>query len=94
MVKAIWNGEIVAESTKFKIVEGNYYFPPDSAKKQYLKSSQTHSTCYWKGVANYYDLEVKGKINKDAAWFYPQPKPAAKEIKNYIAFWKGVIIQE
>jgi uncharacterized protein (DUF427 family) len=94
LAKAIWNGEIIAESNNFKIVEGNYYFPPDSVKKEYLKESQTQTTCPWKGLASYYNLEVKGKINQDAVWYYPEPKPAAKQIKNHVAFWKGVTIQE
>ena len=94
LAKAIWNDEIIAESNDYKIVEGNYYFPPKSVKKQYLKDSQTRTTCGWKGIASYFNLEVKGKKNKDAAWYYPDPKSAAKEIKNYIAFWKGVTIQQ
>lgn len=94
MVKAIWKEEIIAESNNCEIVEGNYYFPPDSVKSEFLKDSETHTTCPWKGNASYYDIVIKGEINKDAAWYYPDPKPAAKKIKGYIAFWKGVIIQE
>jgi len=94
LVKAIWNGEVIAQSDKFEIVEGNYYFPPNSVTREFLKESNTHSTCPWKGIASYYDVIVKQDINKDAAWYYPDPKPAAKQIKNFIAFWKGIIIQE
>ena len=78
----------------FEIVERNYYFPPNSVNREFLKESDTHSTCPWKGIASYYDVIIKQDINKDAAWYYPDPKPAAKQIKNFIAFWKGIIIQE
>ena len=94
MVKAVWKDKLIAETDNFEIVEENYYFPPDSVNKEYLKESDTHSTCPWKGLASYYDVVVSGEINKDAAWYYPDPKPAASKIKNYVAFWKGVEIQE
>ncbi len=94
MVKAIWNGEIIAESDKTIIVEGNHYFPPKSVKREYLKETQTHSTCPWKGKASYYDVVVKGDVNKDAAWYYPAPNPAATQITDYVAFWKGVEVVE
>jgi len=94
MVKAVWKDKIIAESDNFEIVEGNYYFPPDSVKKEFLKESETHSTCPWKGYASYYDVIVDMDTNKDAAWYYPEPKPAASKIKNYVAFWKGVEIIE
>jgi uncharacterized protein (DUF427 family) len=94
MAKAVWNGKIIAESDDYEIVEGNYYFPPASVQKEYLKKSETHSTCPFKGLASYYNLEVEGKVNQDAAWYYPNPKPAAKKIKDYIAFWKGVEVKE
>jgi uncharacterized protein (DUF427 family) len=94
MVKAVWKDKIIAESDNFEIVEGNYYFPPDSVKKEFLKESETHSTCPWKGYASYYDIIVDMDTNKDAAWYYPEPKPAASKIKNYVAFWKGVEIIE
>jgi uncharacterized protein (DUF427 family) len=87
---AKWNGVVLADSDRTITIEGNLYFPPDSVKKEYLRETTTHSTCPWKGVATYYDVVVEGKINKEAAWFYPEPKPAAKEITNYVAFWKGV----
>jgi uncharacterized protein (DUF427 family) len=92
MMKAIWNDQVIAESNDTIVVENNHYFPPDSVNKNYLASSNTHTTCHWKGEASYYTVEVDGKSNKDAAWFYPQPKQAAENIKDYIAFWKGVEI--
>ncbi|HKA45069.1 MAG TPA: DUF427 domain-containing protein [Burkholderiales bacterium] len=93
MAHATWNGEVIAESDRCEIVEGNYYFPPDAVKSGLLKPSATHTTCGWKGVASYYDVAVGGQVNKDAAWFYPDPKPAAKNIAGYVAFWKGVKVQ-
>ncbi len=89
-MKAIWNNEVIAESDKTINVEGNQYFPADTVNKAYLKPSDTHTVCPWKGLASYYTLNVNGEENKDAAWFYPDTKPAAKQIENYIAFWKGV----
>jgi len=94
MVKAIWKNKIIAESDKYETVEGNYYFPPESVNREYLKESTTHSTCPWKGLASYYDVVVDGEVNKDAAWYYSEPKPAALKIKNYIAFWKGIEVVE
>lgn len=91
-MKAIWNGTVIAESNDTIVVENNYYFPPQAVKKEYLKPSETHTTCPWKGEASYYTIEVEGKTNNDAAWFYPNPKPKAKDLKNYIAFWRGVEI--
>ena len=93
MARAMWNGAILAESDQCIVVEGNYYFPPDSVNRQYLRESDTHTTCPWKGVASYYDIVVEGKRNKDAAWYYPTPKEAAKRIKNYVAFWRGVKVE-
>jgi len=89
-VKAIWNKIILAESTETILIEGNHYFPPDSVKKDYLIQSSTHTYCPWKGEASYFSIEINGKTNEDAAWYYPKPKEAAAEIKNHIAFWKGV----
>ncbi len=89
-MKAIWNGATLAESDKTIIIEGNHYFPADSINKQYFDPSATHTTCHWKGTASYYNIVADGKTNKDAAWFYPAPKDAAKEIENYVAFWKDV----
>lgn len=90
MAQAIWNGTILAQSESTIVVEGNHYFPLESINKEYFKESSTHTTCGWKGVASYYDIEVSGKVNKDAAWYYPQPKDAAKNIAGYVAFWRGV----
>ncbi len=92
MAKASWNGTVIAESDKTVEVEGNQYFPASSVKQDYLRPSNTHTTCPWKGLASYYSLEVNGKTNPDAAWYYPDPKDAAKEIKGHIAFWKGVTV--
>jgi len=92
-MKAIWNGEVIAESNETVVVEGNHYFPLESVKAEVLRPSSTKSTCPWKGVASYYSLEVGGKENKDAAWFYPQPKDAAKQITGRVAFWKGVRVE-
>ena len=93
MTKAIWNGQLVAESDRCEMVEGNPYFPPQAVKREYLQPSDTHTTCGWKGIASYHTLQVGGQVNKDAAWYYPDPKPAAKNIAGYIAFWKGVKIE-
>jgi len=93
MAKAIWAGIVLAQSDRTVEVEGNQYFPPDAVNKDYLKPSSTHSVCPWKGTASYYDVQVNGKTNSDAAWYYPEPKPAAKQIKEYIAFWKGVQVE-
>jgi uncharacterized protein (DUF427 family) len=92
MAKAIWNNTVIAESDKTIVVEGNHYFPPDSIKKEYFKNSHTHTTCSWKGEASYFSIEVNGQENKDAAWFYPTAKDAAKNIEGYIAFWRGVTV--
>lgn len=93
MKKAIWNGQVIAESDNTVVVEGNHYFPPESLNKEFLKDSDTTSTCPWKGFANYYDIEVNGQVNSGAAWYYKQPSEKAKEIKDHVAFWKGVEIQ-
>ncbi len=93
-MKAIWNGQVIAESDETVIVENNHYFPKESVKKDYLADSQTHTTCPWKGLASYYSLIVDGQTNTDAAWYYPEPKPAASQIKDRVAFWKGVKISE
>jgi len=91
-MKAIWNNQVIAESNDTVVVENNHYFPKDSVKAAMLKSSDTHTTCPWKGLASYYTLDVDGKQNNDAAWYYPEPKEAAANIKDHIAFWKGVQI--
>ncbi|NNG12184.1 MAG: DUF427 domain-containing protein [Halobacteria archaeon] len=91
-MKAVWNGVVIAESDRTLIVEGNHYFPPDSVRREYLESSGTHTTCPWKGMASYFNIVVAGRTNPDAAWYYPEPKPAAHDIRDYVAFWKGVDI--
>lgn len=90
MARATWNGAVIAESERVEVVEGNVYFPPESLRREYLKPSDTHTTCPWKGVASYYHVDVAGKVNRDAAWFYPQTRPAAKHIEGFVAFWHGV----
>lgn len=95
MPKAIWNGKVLAEAdaAECQRVEGNWYFPPGAVKREHLRDSQTRTTCGWKGEASYYDLEVGGEINRDAAWYYPAPKDAAKAIRDHVAFWKGVKVE-
>jgi len=93
-MKAIWNNQVIAESESTVVVENNHYFPADSVKTDYLQPSDTHTTCPWKGIASYYSLDVDGKQNPDAAWYYPEPKPAAENITDYVAFWKGVKVTE
>ena len=89
-MKAIWNGKVIAESNDIVNVEGNAYFPVESVKKEYLQNSETHTVCHWKGTASYYNLEVDGKNNPDAVWYYPEPSELAKSIKGRVAFWRGV----
>lgn len=93
-MKAIWNDQVIAESDNTIVVENNHYFPAESVNKSFLQDSSTHTTCPWKGLASYYTLNVNGQENKDAAWYYPEPKEAAANIKNYVAFWKGVKVTE
>ena len=93
-MKAIWNNVVLAQSNETIVIEGNHYFPPAALDKTYFQSSNTHTHCSWKGQASYYDLVVAQQTNKDAAWYYPDPKDAAKEIKGYIAFWKGVRVEK
>jgi uncharacterized protein (DUF427 family) len=92
-MKAHWNGTVIAESDDTVVVEGNHYFPSDAVKRDFLRESSTHTTCGWKGVASYYDVVVDGQTNKDAAWYYPETLPAADEIRGYVAFWKGVVVE-
>jgi uncharacterized protein (DUF427 family) len=94
MAKATWESAVLAESNQTVEVEGNQYFPPDGVHKEYFKPSEQHSVCPWKGTASYYDVEVNGKTNRDAAWYYPDPKAAASQIKGYVAFWKGVKVEK
>ena len=89
-MKAIWNGQVVAESDATIVVEGNHYFPPDAICREFFTPSSTHTHCGWKGEASYYTLTVNGQENKDAAWYYPTPKEAARQIAGYVAFWRGV----
>ena len=93
MMKATWHGATLAESANTVTVEGNSYFPANSINREYFRESGHHTTCPWKGEANYYDIVVDGEMNKDAAWYYPEPKEAATDIKAYVAFWKGVTVQ-
>jgi len=89
-MRAIWRSSVLAESDATVVVEGNHYFPPESIKREYFRESKTHTTCSWKGVTSYYDIVVNGEFNRDAAWYYPESKEAAKHIMNYIGFWRGV----
>lgn len=93
-MKAIWNNQLIAESNDTIVIEGNHYFPHESVEEEFLVKSDTHTTCPWKGEASYYNIKVGNELNKDAAWYYPQPKDAAKEIAGYIAFWRGVEVKE
>ncbi len=92
-MKAIWNDQVIAESDDTVVVEGNHYFPPSSIKQEFYKETDTHSVCPWKGKASYYSLQVNGEENKDAAWYYPETSELAKNIKGYVAFWKGVKVE-
>ena len=93
MAKASWENVVLAESDRCVVVEGNQYFPADSIRKEFFQPSATQTVCPWKGTASYYDVVVDGKRNKDAAWYYPEPSAAAKQIKGYVAFWKGVKVE-
>lgn len=93
-MKAIWNGAILAESDDIVVIEGNHYFPAESVCEEYLRDSDTHTTCPWKGEAHYYHVVVGDQINSDAAWYYPEPEEAANAISHRIAFWKGIDLSE
>ncbi len=93
-MRAIWNDQIIAESDQTVVVEGNHYFPPTAVNKEFLKDSSTHTSCPWKGTASYYSIEVDNQRNPDAAWYYPETKEAANQIKGYVAFWRGVKVVE
>jgi uncharacterized protein (DUF427 family) len=93
MARAIWNGAVIAESPDTVVVERNHYFPPASVNRAYLRDSSTQTVCPWKGTASYYDIVVGDAVNKDAAWYYPEAKDAAKHIAGRIAFWKGVTVE-
>ena len=93
MPKAIWNGATLAESTQTEMVDGNHYFPPDSLNRELFQPSSTTTNCPWKGDANYFNIVVEGQTNEDAAWYYANPKPEAANIKDHVAFWKGVTVE-
>lgn len=93
-MKATWNGALLAESSETVVVEGNHYFPSESLRREHFLPSEKHTICPWKGEASYYDVRVNGETNRDAAWYYPEPKDAAAEIKDRVAFWQGVIVEE
>lgn len=92
-MKAVWNGMVLAESDDTVVVEGNHYFPEESLNKAYFDKSNTNTTCFWKGQASYYHVVVDGQVNRDAAWYYPTPKDAAKHVKGRVAFWRGVKVE-
>ncbi len=92
-MRATWNGATIAESDDTIVIEGNHYFPRDAIRQEYFQPSNTHTICPWKGEASYFNVVVNGDTNKDAAWYYPDPKPAAQEIKDYVAFWRGVKVE-
>lgn len=92
MARATWNGAVIAESDDYEVVEGNVYFPPDAVRREHLRPSDTNTVCGWKGTASYYTVVVDGQENADAAWYYPAPKDAAKNIAGHVAFWKGVTV--
>ena len=92
-MKASWNGTTIAESDDTVVIEGNHYFPREAIRNEYFQDSNTHTTCPWKGEASYFNVVVNGEVNKDAAWYYPDPKQAAAEIKDRVAFWRGVKVE-
>lgn len=93
MARAVWNGAVLGEAAAYETVEGNVYFPPETVRQKHLRASSHTSVCPWKGVARYYDVVVGDRVNANAAWYYPDPKPAAAHIKDHIAFWKGVAVE-
>jgi uncharacterized protein (DUF427 family) len=95
MPKATWKGAVIAEAPQdgVQVVEGNVYFPPDAVRREHVRDSATHTVCPWKGTASYYDVVVDGETNRDAAWYYPEPKDAAAGIRDHVAFWKGVQVE-
>ena len=93
MARAVWNNAVLAESDRTVVVEGNHYFPPESLRKEFFRPSATHTECGWKGTASYYDVVVGGQVNPDAAWYYPAPREAARQIAGHVAFWKGVRVE-
>jgi uncharacterized protein (DUF427 family) len=93
MARASWNGEVIAESDTYEVVEGNVYFPPEAVRTEFLRPSETHTVCWWKGTASYYTLVVDGQQNTDAAWYYPEASEKARTIEGYVAFWKDVKVE-
>ncbi len=93
MPVAKWNGVVIAQSERCEKVEGNWYFPPEALRREHFRPSDTHTVCGWKGTASYYDVVVDGQVNKDAAWYYPEPMPAASNIQGHVAFWRGVTVE-
>lgn len=93
MARAVWRDQVIAETENYETVEGNIYFPPAAVKREFLVPSDTTTVCNWKGTAHYFSIEVDGERNADAAWYYPDPKPAASNIRNYVAFWRGVTVE-
>lgn len=93
MARAVWNGKVIAESDETVVVEGNHYFPPEAVRDEYLVPSEKHTWCPWKGAASYFSLQVDGERNQDAAWYYPQTRPRAAELRGRIAFWRGVEVE-
>jgi uncharacterized protein (DUF427 family) len=93
MARALWQGRVLAESERYEVVEGNVYFPPEAVDRRYLSDSATTTVCSWKGTARYYTVKVDGEENRDAAWYYPDPKPAAAQIRDHVAFWRGVTVE-
>jgi uncharacterized protein (DUF427 family) len=92
-MRALWKDNVIAESEHTIVIEGNHYFPPESLKREYLRDSSQHTVCPWKGTASYFDVVVGDEVNPAAAWYYPEPKAAAAEIRGYVAFWRGVTVQ-
>ena len=93
MPKAVWNGQVIADSDETIVVEGNHYFPIDSVKDEFLEDSDSHTRCFWKGVASYYDVVVDGERARDGAFYYPDPSEAAEDIRDRVAFWRGVRVE-
>ncbi len=93
MAKAIWNGQVLAQSEETVMVEGNHYFPHEAVNWEFFKENETHTVCPWKGTASYYDVVVDGEVNRNAAWYYPEPSNAARQIKDRVAFWRGVKVE-
>jgi uncharacterized protein (DUF427 family) len=93
VMRAVWKGQVLAESEKTVVVEGNHYFPPEAVRREFFVPSESHTTCPWKGLASYYTVSVEGASNPDAAWYYPEPKPEAAQIRDYVAFWRGVTVE-